>query len=324
MPLRLWILLLSQITAQAFVPLYSPQVRQPSGFLPHFRPVLPLFMEAPTATTSAVSNWRVLKLPAEGAKDETPEMLQKRTEWSQEQYKEALQLYDKFMNCTDSYVAPGIKDALNCLDHAYRLYGPHSVICSFNGGKDAVVIFQLMRAAHANHYRQLIDGGKDDPAFSIVRPRALYFEHKDEFPEVLSYLHDCVCGYDLDMIAFARGIKFNQGLEVLVHNNIPPQSSVPFPMAFVLGTRQGDPNAGDQGHFAPSSHYMPPFMRVNPIFNWSYGTVWHFLRVFSVRNCCERWLDFIAILFQAHKFCSLKMPTISFPIVNSTTKVTQA
>ena len=55
-------------------------------------------------------------------------------------------------------------------------------------------------------------------------------------------------------------------------------------LAFVLGTRAGDPNAGSQGYFAPSSHYMPPFMRVNPILEWSYGQVWHFLRVFSVSD----------------------------------------
>lgn len=244
-------------------------------------------MGTPDSVTSSIPNWRILTLPKEGKEDEVSMDLQQRAVWSEDRYQEALSLYDKFMSCADSYVAPGIKDALNCLDHAYRLYGPHSVICSFNGGKDAVVIFQLMRAAHANHYRQLKDQEKDQDHIALVRPRALYFEHKDEFPEVLSYLQGCVHEYDLDMIAFAQGIKFNEGLEVLVRHNIPPQSSVTFPMAFVLGTRMGDPNAGDQGHFAPSSHYMPPFMRVNPIIQWSYGTVWHFLRVFSVRSLCS-------------------------------------
>ena len=282
MPFRLWVLLLSQVTVKAFVPLYS-QVRYKHTGLLRSRLPKPLFMDTPASTTtSSIPNWRTFTLPTEGDNDETCKKLQERAEWSQAQYEASLVLYDKFMSCTDSYVAPAIKDALNCLDHAYRLYGPNSVIVSFNGGKDAVALLFLLIAAHSNHYRQMMEDKKEDESISIVRPRALYFEHKDEFPEVLSYLQDCVQNFDLDMIAFAQGIKFNQGLEVLVNNNIPPQSSVPFPMAFALGTRQGDPNAGDQGHFAPSSHYMPPFMRVNPIIKWSYGTVWHFLRVFSV------------------------------------------
>jgi len=72
-----------------------------------------------------------------------------------------------------------------------------------------------------------------------------------------------------------------------VDNNIPHEmDEMNFPMSFVLGTRTTDPNAGKQGAFAPSSHYMPPFMRVNPILEWTYGHVWHFLRLFQLRYCC--------------------------------------
>ena len=33
----------------------------------------------------------------------------------------------------------------------------------------------------------------------------------------------------------------------------------------MLGTREGDPNGSGQGAFEPSSTWMPPFMRVNPV-----------------------------------------------------------
>ena len=181
------------------------------------------------------------------------------------------------MSCTDSYISPGIKAALNTLDHAYRLYGPNSVICSFNGGKDAVVILHLLRAAHAKHYNSTGE--------TPVRPRAVYFNNEDEFPEVMSFLQDSVERYDLDMVAFENGVKFSAGLEILVENNYFPGSDSVFPMAFVLGTRSSDPNAVGQDHFSPSSHWMPPFMRVNPILEWNYGLVWHFLRLFQLPYC---------------------------------------
>jgi FAD synthetase len=172
---------------------------------------------------------------------------------------------------------PGIKAALNTLDHAYRLYGPHSVICSFNGGKDAVVILHLLRAAHAKYYKSTGE--------SPIRPRVVYFDHQDEFPEIMSFLQESVDIYDLDMVAFEKGVKFANGLEILVENNYLPGSSITFPMAFVLGTRSSDPNAHGQDHFAPSSHWMPPFMRANPVLDWNYGHVWHFLRLFQLPYC---------------------------------------
>ncbi|GIL61337.1 hypothetical protein Vafri_15809 [Volvox africanus] len=56
-------------------------------------------------------------------------------------------------------------------------------------------------------------------------------------------------------------------------------------MAIVLGTRKGDPNGGNQDCFCPSSDGWPPFMRVNPIIDWTYHDVWVFLRAMHVPYC---------------------------------------
>mmetsp|Transcript_17363 Transcript_17363/g.32922 ORF Transcript_17363/g.32922 Transcript_17363/m.32922 type:complete len:796 (+) Transcript_17363:270-2657(+) len=220
-------------------------------------------------------------------------------QWSPEAYQSALDLYDAFYNCTDYYIQPFIQDALHTLDHAYRLYGPESVVGSFNGGKDAVVILELIRAAHANYYRNLNMSRKDvkEVDVDIVRPRLIYFNNKLEFEQVYEFVRDTVIRYDLDMIAFEDGVSFSEGLRMLVENNyLQPvvdgggswrrhRVNVPHPMAFILGTRESDPNAGKQGTFAPSSSYMPPFMRVNPILEWKYGHVWHFLRLYKLPYC---------------------------------------
>ena len=241
-----------------------------------------------SSAPASIPNWRVIAQPSEDPSyhKQTQGILVRRGTWSDDCYRQALDLYDQLMACQDSYVSGPISSALNCLDHAYRLYGPESVICSFNGGKDAVVILHLVRAAHAHYYRSQ---KQQDP----VRPRVIYFEHSNEFPDILSFLRESVDRYDLEMLAFETGTKFAEGLEVLVKQNFPSSmllqqvdQAVSFPLAFVLGTRTTDPNAGNQGQFAPSSHYMPPFMRVNPVLEWTYGHVWHFLRLFQLPYCC--------------------------------------
>jgi len=49
--------------------------------------------------------------------------------------------------------------------------------------------------------------------------------------------------------------------------------------------RRGDPNAEGQEVFCPSSPGWPPFMRVNPILDWTYHDVWAFLRVTRAHYC---------------------------------------
>ena len=58
----------------------------------------------------------------------------------------------------------------------------------------------------------------------------------------------------------------------------------PPPMCLFLS--RGDPNAEGQEYFCPSSAGWPPFMRINPILDWSYADVWGFLRCCNLPYCC--------------------------------------
>lgn len=49
--------------------------------------------------------------------------------------------------------------------------------------------------------------------------------------------------------------------------------------------RRGDPNADGQEFFCPSSVGWPPFMRVNPVLDWTYTDVWAFLRATRAPYC---------------------------------------
>lgn len=64
-------------------------------------------------------------------------------------------------------------------------------------------------------------------------------------------------------------LDFKSGLEALLKEK--------FVKAIFFGTRIGDPNAVGQEQFSPSLEGWPPFMRVNPILDWSYRDVWAFI-----------------------------------------------
>ena len=166
----------------------------------------------------------------------------------------------------DSPLGHALKRGITVCRDALRLYGPDRVVASFNGGKDAVVILHLMRAALAAHNE--VTGGSS-------RMRIIFFEVADEFPEVEAFVHDSIARHDL------VGMRYQVGFADGLRQCIEEHGS----QAFVLGTREDDPNAKGQQDFCPSSDWMPPFMRVNPILTWTYGEVWAFLRTYSLPYC---------------------------------------
>ena len=185
---------------------------------------------------------------------------------------EALALYNAIVNCDDVYLVDKIKSAMDILFEGLNRYGPDQLFSSFNGGKDAVVIMHLLRAVTAKF---------SETNGAILRAKFIYFAIEDEFPEVLEYIEESKALYALDLITYEGGIV--KGLTEHVENMAATGLNTP---AFVLGTRKADPNCGDQEAFSPSSSWIKAsFMRCNPILDWDYGHVWHFLRTFQLKYC---------------------------------------
>jgi Phosphoadenosine phosphosulfate reductase family len=92
---------------------------------------------------------------------------------------EALELYSKLRSCNDGYMSAPLNSALDILSDALRLYGPHQLFASYNGGKDAEVVLHLLRAVFAKYSAD---------KSTIVRPELIYFAVQDEFTEVLEHI----------------------------------------------------------------------------------------------------------------------------------------
>eukprot|EP01018_Ginkgo_biloba_P020037 Gb_39454 [translate_table: standard] len=167
------------------------------------------------------------------------------------------------------------KQSVYVIQRTLALYSFEEVAFSFNGGKDSTVLLHLLRAGYAS-IEATEHGGKEHVCSESKHPiRTIYFESPGAFPEINAFTYETAKTYDLQMEIIR--LDFKSGLEALLKEK-PVK-------AIFLGTRIGDPNAVGQEQFSPSSAGWPPFMRVNPILDWSYRDVWAFLLACKVPYC---------------------------------------
>ncbi|KAL5546109.1 hypothetical protein UlMin_005796 [Ulmus minor] len=171
----------------------------------------------------------------------------------------------------DRWLKTKYEKAIYVIQRALALYSIEEVAFSFNGGKDSTVLMHLLRAGYFLHKGEQISTGAPDN-FPV---RTIYFESSSAFPEINSFTYDCAATYGLQMDIIHT--DFKSGLEALL-------KAKPI-RAIFLGVRIGDPTAVGQEQFSPSSIGWPPFMRVNPILDWSYRDVWAFLLTCKVKYC---------------------------------------
>jgi len=169
-----------------------------------------------------------------------------------------------------SLLAVKTEKAIRILKRSTALYSLERIAFSFNGGKDSTVLLHLLRAAVYEH-----PGSTENPN-GLRGIRSFYFDEVNDFDEVRNFVKSTDKKYNLGLKLIAN-TDFKKGLDEYIN-----ESRV---SAIVLGTRRGDPNGGNQDVFCPSSEGWPPFMRVNPILDWTFQDVWEFLRTCDVGYC---------------------------------------
>mmetsp|Transcript_21225 Transcript_21225/g.53960 ORF Transcript_21225/g.53960 Transcript_21225/m.53960 type:complete len:533 (-) Transcript_21225:676-2274(-) len=175
-----------------------------------------------------------------------------------------------FDHISDPSVVQKIQAARKIIRRTLALYPADKVAFSFNGGKDSTVLLHLLRSVvHGDD-----KAAEESPGLGGIR--SFIFTHPDDFGE----LHDFVRGQDARYglsVAYLDDKDFKGGLVAYLARTGA--------QAILLGTRRDDPNAGDQQFFCPSSDGWPPFMRVNPVFDWTYHDVWVLLRATRAQYC---------------------------------------
>ncbi|CBZ54725.1 putative DJ-1/PfpI family domian-containing protein [Neospora caninum Liverpool] len=268
---------------------------------------------------------------------------------------------------TPAVTAELLEKGLQVLVDAFRLFGPESVILSFNGGKDAVVALHLYRAALAKfllgedclertgegsppEFSSLLargeaqeraeegaqeaslsgetganaperrrdraraanpeercktacpprsraaqenGAGREEEAIEnegrrpqrvvtltgLPRPKAIYFHgEEEEFEEVAAFVEQTAKEFELDVSVYHCGLA--EGVQDFV-----TRFSHLRPLAFVLGSREGDPNAAHLLPLQVSSSWLPAFLRVHPLVGFRYGHVWYVIRRFALPYC---------------------------------------
>ncbi|XP_059646819.1 uncharacterized protein LOC132293380 isoform X2 [Cornus florida] len=187
-----------------------------------------------------------------------------------------MEIEEAIRECDDRRLKTKYKNAIYVIQRALALYSIEEVAFSFNGGKDSTVLLHLLRAGYALHKREQSHSNGDLTDREFTFPiRTIYFESPSAFPEINSFTYETSSTYHMQMDIIRQ--DFKSGLEALLRTQ-------PIRVIF-LGVRIGDPTAVGQEQFSPSSPGWPPFMRVNPILDWSYRDVWAFLLTCKVHYC---------------------------------------
>ncbi|KAH8374160.1 hypothetical protein KR200_004378, partial [Drosophila serrata] len=156
------------------------------------------------------------------------------------------------------------RQAFEFFSQTLQIYGVEELIFCFNGGKDCTVLLDLLM----RYLRQEGISSSDIPM--------LYIKSGDSFVEIDDFVERCVTSYRVKLVEYEGSLK-----EALTHM----AADMPRIRAVFVGSRNTDPYCQNLAPMQPTDNDWPPMMRLNPLLEWTYHDVWHYIHLNNVPYC---------------------------------------
>lgn len=153
-----------------------------------------------------------------------------------------------------------LSSTLQDISHVLTLYPLSTIALSFNGGKDCLVLFHLLRELLSEKFREI---------------HCFYFENEGTLPETTRFVQDCANTYDIKVEFLSE--DFRTGLA-----KVKLQFDL---QAVLLGTRRTDPHGESLSLISPTTPGWPQLDRLCPLLDWEYEDVWYYLRSRNFAYC---------------------------------------
>ncbi|AYU80180.1 phosphoadenosine phosphosulfate reductase-like protein [Leishmania infantum JPCM5] len=167
-------------------------------------------------------------------------------------------------------MSPQLMDRVNASEYLirdiFKRYAPSEIGVAFNGGKDSVVMFELLRSAVT--------------APVLAQCCIFVVEHNDEFDELRKfrawYMQEVARGLPLVHQGASQDMRLS--LWTLTEKH-------PLKVVF-MGTRKTDPHGRYQKEAVEkTTPGWPDFLRACPLFHWSVNDVWAYTRLMCIPQC---------------------------------------